>query len=298
MMRPFLLARRVRASSSRSVTVSTCGSHSSRRGARPSTRSSGAVAAASGRRSRAGRAGQVPRDDHRGLGRDHAADRRRAARGDLRRARRAPPELPEPRLLERFYSPARLAATRRAAIASRPTVRRSLTGELALCPCERPPSHDPQLVGRQRRAQQVALDRVAAEPRELVVAPPAVSTPSATTSSPRSWPSVMIERTIAASSASRCHVEHERAVDLELRDRQPREVGERRVAGAEVVDRDADAERLEALEIASFVPTGSAMIALSVISSVRRSPAEVPRGEALGDLRRAASGRAGCASRG
>ena len=93
------------------------------------------------------------------------------------------------------------------------------------------------------------------------------------------------------------HVEHERAVDLELRDREPGEVGERRVAGAEVVDRDADAERLEPAD------------------DVRR-PRGIRDDRALGDLdrqavagqlplaaagarpARAASGRAGCASRG
>src|SRR5262245_40295612 len=41
---------------------------------------------------------------------------------------------------------------------------------------------------------------------------------------------------------------HERAVDLQDVDREPVQVGERRVAGAEVVDRDAHAELLELLQ--------------------------------------------------
>jgi hypothetical protein len=45
----------------------------------------------------------------------------------------------------------------------------------------------------------------------------------------------MVERTMAASLGSLGHVEHERLVQLDLVHRQPFEVGERGVAGAEVV---------------------------------------------------------------
>ena len=44
-------------------------------------------------------------------------------------------------------------------------------------------------------------------------------------------------------------VAHERAVDLDLVERQPRQIGERRIAGAEIVDREADAERLERVHL-------------------------------------------------
>ena len=46
----------------------------------------------------------------------------------------------------------------------------------------------------------------------------------------------------------RVHRRDERAVDLDLIELEPREVRERRVAGAEVVDRDADAERAQATD--------------------------------------------------
>ena len=65
-------------------------------------------------------------------------------------------------------------------------------------------------------------------------------------------------------------VGHERAVDLELRDGEAREVGERRVAGAEVVDGDADAELLEPARCVARPGAGSETIALSVISTVER----------------------------
>ena len=44
------------------------------------------------------------------------------------------------------------------------------------------------------------------------------------------------------------HRLHERAVELQLVDRQLAQVGQRGVAGAEVVDRDADAERAQLAE--------------------------------------------------
>ena len=74
-----------------------------------------------------------------------------------------------------------------------------------------------------------------------------VSTPSATMRRSRWWPRPMIEAQIAASSASWPRSCDERAVDLQPVDRQALEVGEARIAGAEIVDRDAHAERGDAL---------------------------------------------------
>ena len=73
--------------------------------------------------------------------------------------------------------------------------------------------------------------------------------PSATSSSPSAWPSWMIpRRTESPSPTPRVDAFDERPVDLDRVDREVAEVGERRVAGAEVVEGEADAERLERVE--------------------------------------------------
>ena len=62
----------------------------------------------------------------------------------------------------------------------------------------------------------------------------------------------------------------ERAVHLEDVDRQPAQVAERGVAGAEVVHRDPDAELLERAAAAATARSVSAIITVSVISRTRR----------------------------
>ena len=73
------------------------------------------------------------------------------------------------------------------------------------------------------------------------------SIPSAVVSMPSALASDRMARTIATESRSREHAGDEAAVDLEHVDRQALEVGERGVAGAEIVHRDADVERLQSL---------------------------------------------------
>jgi len=63
---------------------------------------------------------------------------------------------------------------------------------------------------------------------------------------------------------------HERAVDLEGIDREPLEVAERGIAGAEVVDGELDPEGLEGLELASVV---GASCRHGLVISRRRSAA-------------------------
>ena len=72
---------------------------------------------------------------------------------------------------------------------------------------------------------------------------------------------------MAASWLSVVHVRDEGAVDLDLVDREPREVGERRVADAEVVDRDRRRRGRCSCWTTAFVRSGSEAIVLSVISS-------------------------------
>ena len=67
-------------------------------------------------------------------------------------------------------------------------------------------------------------------------------------------------------------------VDLELVDRQPLQVAERRVAAAEVVDREPHAELAELHEHRP-APGGSAMIVLSVISSSSAAGCDAGLGE-------------------
>jgi hypothetical protein len=65
------------------------------------------------------------------------------------------------------------------------------------------------------------------------------------------WPSSIVERTITMSSVARAQVQHERLVDLQFVDRQALQVRERGVAGAEVVDGQAQPRRLQIARIFS-----------------------------------------------
>ena len=80
--------------------------------------------------------------------------------------------------------------------------------------------------------------------------------------------------------------EHERLVDLELVQRQALEMGERGIAGAEVVDRQTDPELVQRGRVRR-APSGSCITAVSVSSSVSRrgSTRHLPsRGDDLGQL--------------
>ena len=78
--------------------------------------------------------------------------------------------------------------------------------------------------------------------------------------------------------------------------REPLEVAERRVAGAEVVDREPDPELAERAAARASARVGSAMIVLSVISSIEpRRRARSQRVEQRADRRPGARRRAGCA---
>ncbi len=102
--------------------------------------------------------------------------------------------------------------------------------------------------GRHRPAEVVALREVAAE--RLADAPRRRPSrhPRRRPAGRGCAPSSIVERTIAASFAVVGHLHHERAVDLHLVDRQALEVAERRVAGAEVVDREHDAHLAQAAQ--------------------------------------------------
>ena len=82
------------------------------------------------------------------------------------------------------------------------------------------------------------------------------SMPSAITDRPNCLLSPMVELTIAASSGLASNSDHEGAVDLEPVEREFLQIAEARIAGAEIVEHDADAERLdlqERVERALFV---------------------------------------------
>ena len=86
----------------------------------------------------------------------------------------------------------------------------------------------------------------------------------------------------------------ERAVDLQDVDRELAQVRERRVAGAEVVDRDADAELLDRARAGARSVSASRMIAVSVISMTSADGVEPGRARARrGDRRRGGRRRAG-----
>ena len=76
----------------------------------------------------------------------------------------------------------------------------------------------------------------------------------------------------------------ERAVDFESVDRELAQVGERAVAGAEVVDRDPHTERLERAAAAARRPSASRISAVSVISSVSRARVDAGDRERVGDV--------------
>ena len=92
-----------------------------------------------------------------------------------------------------------------------------------------------------------ALRELAAQrPQRLRTGRP-VSTPSAITSIESAWAILHDRRGDRGGALVAAERLDEGAVDLEAVDRQPREVGERGVAGAEVVQHEADAERARRL---------------------------------------------------
>ena len=94
-----------------------------------------------------------------------------------------------------------------------------------------------------------------------------------------------MERTITASLETVARFIDERAVDLDLVDREPLEVDERRVAGAEVVDREPLAHRVQELEDDRARRRRSARSRSARGSACRaRSP------QVLGELRRPCRG--------
>ncbi len=110
-------------------------------------------------------------------------------------------------------------------------------------------AQQPAEVGGGQRARDVeALREVAARARPAAATPAWLSTPSATTRRPRLCARSIVERTIAASEASiAMSITNDLSILMHV-DRQPLEVGQRRVAGAEVVDRERQADAAEAVE--------------------------------------------------
>ena len=106
---------------------------------------------------------------------------------------------------------------------------------------------------RQRPAEKVTLVGVRSRGAPESRAAPALSTPSAITVRPRLWPSATMVRAMAASLGSVSTSRTKRLVDLELVQRQALEVGQRRVAGAKVVQRKAHAVRLEGAHLLDHV---------------------------------------------
>ena len=102
------------------------------------------------------------------------------------------------------------------------------------------PAHAHEL-GRGRPAQVVALRDVAAQVDEPVELRPASRRPPRPRPGPRPWARPMTARTMASSSGARPEPGDEAAVDLHAVDREALQVGERGVAGAEVVDEQAQA---------------------------------------------------------
>ena len=210
--------------------------------------------------------------------RRHRRIRNRSARSALRvNSRRGLRRAYRPRHVERFSS----CRTRRPRFAASPARRAGLAvGH---------PGR--QLVRRLRPAQVVALRDVAAELGQAV---PDLLRLDALGDD--------LEPEVAAEVDRRAHdrgvvlvaghVHDERLVDLDLVDRQPLEVAERRVAGAEVVDREPHAERRQPLEHGRGA-RGSAMIVLSVISSSSASAGSLSAASRRIDLVRELRRRAG-----
>ena len=98
------------------------------------------------------------------------------------------------------------------------------------------------------------------------------SIPSATTRIPSACPRSIVERTSCTSrpSPSLARRRDEGAVQLELADGERAEVGERREARAEVVDRDDNADVVELVH-GALAPSNSAIRLVSVISSTSAS---------------------------
>ncbi len=94
------------------------------------------------------------------------------------------------------------------------------------------------------------------------------------------------------------HVNHEGLVDLELVQRQPLQVRERRIAGAEIVDRQADAEIVQAIEVALGAVGIEHHGALGQLEGEQAARLDLPFARAGSRWSRAASRRAGCGSRG
>ena len=117
--------------------------------------------------------------------------------------------------------------------------------------------------------QQVALAQIAAQ--ALQDRPcSAASTPSATTLRPRPCASSTVERTIrvvlVAGHAART------TVDLQRVDRQAVQVRQRRIAGAEVVDRDPHAEIMQPEEVA---PRAARVVHHRGLGQLEREPGRV-----------------------
>ncbi len=105
--------------------------------------------------------------------------------------------------------------------------------------CGRSADHAATWLAGTGRAQEIALRLVAAElaPNRCCAV---VSTPSAVTRMPSDLPSPITERTIAWLSRSLGQPADERAVDLDLAEREALQIAQRRIARAEIVERNAD----------------------------------------------------------
>ena len=97
---------------------------------------------------------------------------------------------------------------------------------------------------RARPAEQVAL-RLVQPSRRSSSSCAAVSTPSAVVTMPRLLPRPITARTIAIESSRVASSRDEGAVDLDLVEREAAQIAQRRIAGAEIVERDPDAERAQ-----------------------------------------------------
>ena len=100
-------------------------------------------------------------------------------------------------------------------------------------------------VGGQGPAEVVALGEVAAQQGELLQRGSS-STPSAMILSPRSWPRLIVERTMIRSLSSRSIGETKERSILSSLIGQPAQVGQRRVAGPEIIHGHPDAEVAQA----------------------------------------------------
>ena len=104
-----------------------------------------------------------------------------------------------------------------------------------------------QRPSRHRLGEQKALQLVAAHLTRIACWR-WFSTPSATTFRPSAWASLMTASTTARASSLCSRSMDEAAVDLQLLGRQLAQVGQARVAGAEVVDRQVRAELAQSAE--------------------------------------------------